>query len=1040
MKLRRLTIHNIASIEDATIDFTLEPLKSEPLFLIKGATGAGKSTILDAICLALYAKTPRLVGAEKEDYATGADEEGRPTETIKGNSNQQLLRRNAGEALARLEFKGNDGVRYTAEWSVKRARGRADGAIQRERRLLTNEETHQSWGKTAEIDEKMMEVVGLSFQQFCRTSMLAQGEFTRFLYSKSKEKAEILEKLTGTERFAKIGQTIFVMCGEQRERRDRQQEKVNLITIMPEEERAETERLKNEAEGKKREVDQEKRTLETRATWLKNYEDTLKRLTEKEADYVKVKQQMDDPARKQEAQTAADYHKAAQARAAKAAWAKEQEVMAKLKGKSAAYKAQYLNLRGKLMTMETTIDELRSTLPTLEKAAADAKTKRDNAQLAANEKSREVDKLKEERDKMEPEKLKQADKQLAQLIDQSKEANTAVTLYGERMATCKQAQERVDKLQAVINADKAERKKMEPQRAEAQTLYDAKKAIYDKIHLSVEDAAKEVRSRVEVGDVCPVCGQKIMEMMHDDDFESILKKPRFEMEAAEKDLNAILISIQAKDVQIRKAETVDMRQNRSELAKSMTAMERQKEEMAKQCGAVDGFDPEQLEQPDTKTIIAHLDALKTGFEKERNRLAEQLELVAERTKRIEEEQAALAKLNKGVQAAAEEYNEAMKRHDNCQTTMTKGRETLASCGTVEAELNDMLKGWKDEEIKAVALADGEKLADAWTTYSTKIVQWRSDIRNAKATIDEQQHVLSDFYKAHGDIDETRLGELCGYSDEQIYQIEKRHRETLDRRAGLEGAIETLKKQKDEAEKQRPTSEEPCTVEQLVGMAKEKEQQSNDLAREITEKDIRLKNDKVNQERRREEERLLAKMTEETTKWENFNTMLGDREGNKFRQIAQSFILGHLLKLANQYLDQFTERFTLTCNPGSLVILIEDKFEGATAFGPNTLSGGESFMVSLSLALGLSQLNATQNAVDTLFIDEGFGTLDEDYLSSVMGTLERLHQMGGRRVGIISHVDSLAQSINTQVRVQKVDRTKSTVTVYPSPTVDRPHHS
>jgi exonuclease SbcC len=135
-----------------------------------------------------------------------------------------------------------------------------------------------------------------------------------------------------------------------------------------------------------------------------------------------------------------------------------------------------------------------------------------------------------------------------------------------------------------------------------------------------------------------------------------------------------------------------------------------------------------------------------------------------------------------------------------------------------------------------------------------------------------------------------------------------------------------------------------------------------------------------------------------------------------------------LKIANRYLGQFTDRFILTCSPGSLVILVKDKFMGTPPQSTSILSGGESFMVSLSLALALSQLSASSNSVDTLFIDEGFGTLDPEYLQSVMTTLERLHQMGGRRVGIISHVATLAQTIPTQIQVREIDPTKSKIEV------------
>ena len=102
--------------------------------------------------------------------------------------------------------------------------------------------------------------------------------------------------------------------------------------------------------------------------------------------------------------------------------------------------------------------------------------------------------------------------------------------------------------------------------------------------------------------------------------------------------------------------------------------------------------------------------------------------------------------------------------------------------------------------------------------------------------------------------------------------------------------------------------------------------------------------------------------------------------------------------------------------------------GGTPRPACTLSGGESFLVSLSLALGLSALSRHSLSVDTLFIDEGFGTLSSDYLNTVMDTLEKLHQMGGKKVGIISHVEGLRERIKTQIQVKRIDNSRSEIKI------------
>ena len=219
MKFQKLTIHNIASIEDAVIDFEAEPLVSSEVFLITGKTGAGKSTILDAICLALYADTPRLDGTKMQGTTIDAKRE------VKIDDPRQLMRRNTSEAHVRLTFLGSNGVSYEATWAVARAYKKVTGSIQNKVWELKNLDSGTTLTKDAEIRSELKVAVGLDFSQFCRTTMLAQGEFTRFLNSKDDEKAEILEKITGVDVYSKIGAKIY----EQTELRKQEWTEAKLI-------------------------------------------------------------------------------------------------------------------------------------------------------------------------------------------------------------------------------------------------------------------------------------------------------------------------------------------------------------------------------------------------------------------------------------------------------------------------------------------------------------------------------------------------------------------------------------------------------------------------------------------------------------------------------------------------------------------------------------------------------------------------------------------------------------------------------------------
>ena len=153
------------------------------------------------------------------------------------------------------------------------------------------------------------------------------------------------------------------------------------------------------------------------------------------------------------------------------------------------------------------------------------------------------------------------------------------------------------------------------------------------------------------------------------------------------------------------------------------------------------------------------------------------------------------------------------------------------------------------------------------------------------------------------------------------------------------------------------------------------------------------------------------------RWDRLNQLLGDATGGKFRKIAQSYVLSNLLHAANGYLRSLTDRYTLHVRPGSFAISLSDAYQGYTLRAATTLSGGESFLVSLALALALSDIDS-HLSVDTLFIDEGFGTLSGEALQNAVSTLRSLHAKAGRHVGIISHVKELKECIPVQICVEQ----------------------
>jgi exonuclease SbcC len=217
MKILAIRGKNLASLSaEFEIDFQAEPLASAGLYAITGATGAGKSTLLDALCLALYERTPRLVKATSkgESVPDVADNSITPSDP------RTILRRGAAEGFAEVDFVGSDGVAYRSRWSVRRSRNKADGKLQNSDINLTRIHDGQALGdhRKTETLRLIESYIGLNFDQFTRAVLLAQNDFAAFLKATDDERAELLQTLTGTETFSQISKQAFARMKAENEK------------------------------------------------------------------------------------------------------------------------------------------------------------------------------------------------------------------------------------------------------------------------------------------------------------------------------------------------------------------------------------------------------------------------------------------------------------------------------------------------------------------------------------------------------------------------------------------------------------------------------------------------------------------------------------------------------------------------------------------------------------------------------------------------------------------------------------------------------
>ena len=222
MRILAIRGKNLASLaEPFEILLCSGPLQQAGLFAITGPTGAGKSTILDALCLALYDKMPRL--PEGHGFAVGHKDEDENLRVI-SNDVRSILRRGAGHAYAEVDFIGKDKQHYRARWEVSKARGKAGGRLQAQEIILSTiaDDRRIGQGKKNTL-EAISERIGLNFDQFRRSVLLAQGDFAAFLKAKKDERSSLLERITGTDIYSELSIAAF-------ERARAEKEALNRIT------------------------------------------------------------------------------------------------------------------------------------------------------------------------------------------------------------------------------------------------------------------------------------------------------------------------------------------------------------------------------------------------------------------------------------------------------------------------------------------------------------------------------------------------------------------------------------------------------------------------------------------------------------------------------------------------------------------------------------------------------------------------------------------------------------------------------------------
>lgn len=953
MKILAIRLKNLTSIEGTVeVDFMAEPLHSAGIFAISGPTGAGKSTLLDALCLALYDKAPRFAtSVENVNLADVGDNQ------INQSDVRNLLRRGTSDGYAEVDFLGIDGRRYRSRWSVRRTRNKINGSLQPQTLEVKELDTEKEFqGTKKELLIQLVELVGLTYEQFTRTVLLAQNDFATFLKSKGAAKAELLEKLTGTGVYSRISQEVYARNKAAQEEVTLIQNRMNVIELMPEEELL--------ALQKEKELSIEKRAAGIKLLAEQNEQLNVVRSLKIQEELWKKKQQEE-----QEEQ--------AREKVLQGALASQEEGLVHFKAQWEAIqpdlkKARQLDVQ--IQSQQSSYIQSQQILQAANRQVAEQEQKMrvaaEQLQVSYSSLNRLLSHVGiEEALQLEQveEILRQEESKLAAATSTNEERLLRLNSFGYPLLAEEQVklqkeltrQQNIRQLTETQTKAKTEIERLEKEVAnclkqltEQETALKVTQRLYENARMAVGKDVKALRRQLQEGEACPVCGSTAHPYHQEQEVVDTLFR------SIEQEYNVASTNYQQMN-------------NRS------IALQR---DLAHQ-KTVDGQIAEQL-------AALYKAGIEAGNEEQiQHRLAE-LAI------RILEYRNLYAEWQRGDE-------ETKKIRTHCEAL----RENVSLCRLAMQKVSSA----KEQLVILQNAASAElKRFEVIEKALNVLRQERSQLLKGKSA-DEAEAAVA-----------KREKELNLALEKARKEVEAVH----NRLSGLQGEMKQIALAIGELQEQYKKIESPELLPEII---KKQQEENLNIERALSTMEACLLQQAKNKLTVEQIAKELAEKQTVAERWAKLNKLIGSADGAKFKVIAQSYTLNLLLLHANKHLSYLSKRYKLQQVPDTLALQVIDCDMCDEIRTVYSLSGGESFLISLALALGLSSLSSNNLKVESLFIDEGFGSLDAESLRTAMEALEQL-QMQGRKIGVISHVQEMSERISVQVQVHKKVNGKSVLTV------------
>lgn len=1025
MKLIAVRGENLASLKDKfEIDFTQSPLTDTGLYAITGSTGAGKSTILDAVCLALFNNTPR---TNHSGEAQSIPDVGK--DSVNTKDSRSILRRGATGGYAEVDFMTISGVKYRAKWAVRRSRDRADGNLQNVTMSLINlsENTHEQGTKT-ELLTKISELIGLTYEQFTRSVLLAQGDFATFLKAKDTEKAELLEKITGTEIYSTISNRIYEKTKEVETGIKSLIDKRDEIQLLTEDEVKENEARLKDLFLKTKENRLKLDSINNKIRWIEQYlklSDDVKRGKELLGN-AKNSLETAHP----RIQLLEQIALAEEVRDEFLTWEKSKIVLDNTENKLIDIQKFLVQLEEEKHTPLAIIQKLETEKDECEKSYANI---REEITQAANldgvikglqereiELHNEIKVIKaellnvENRVKKSQKTIEEQSEILAETDKWLAKYKTTEPILSDLNLICS----RLDELQSAVLEQQSAKEKIEKSQKEIENIKNQLSEIEkEKSELEKQLPAEIMLLREQLleNQPCPVCGSVHHPLANNIVADSVGEKELKERKAK------VSTKLEQLNLQLQT------------LLRELASLETKQETAEKQQKALEEYLVPILD------VIPNWQVTFQTKDKLQNQLKNLSQQWSEKSNRRTEIESELKVLQ--VERRGQEEN-------------LKSQKTLLQEKTATSA--NYLQRLSEEKKRRIGLLGGKTVEETEAKYNQDIARYESEIKKTRTTIDtltvkisntqgqENQLIkqcetlqtevnlaedrLQDWF-VQKKISRETVRELVHKDKLWIDAEQKAIQELRDKVRDSENVLREreIKLTEHQKYKEKLQLQDDESIEQL----KIELRKTDEILIADTEESAKIKTVfDLYVENRKKREKLqiqIDKEGENYESWSKLNTLLGSKDGSKFKKIAQSYTLDALLVYANYQLQNLTGRYQLERLSDSLGLQIIDTEMLSEKRSVHSLSGGETFLVALALALALSSISSQNIRIETMFIDEGFGSLDKDTLSVAIDALENL-QSQGRKIGVITHVADMIERIPVQVKVEKISGGKSTVSV------------